>query len=66
MKSGRAFVHSDDSGASGTPIHISADANPVFIIAKFVTNVVLISSAYMPTNLAGVVAQNEAYKVWDL
>lgn len=66
MRSGRAFVHSDDSGASGTPIHISADANPVFVIAKFVTNEVLISAAYMPTNLTGVVDQNEANKVWDL
>jgi len=66
MISGRAFVHSDDSAARGTPIHISADANPVFVIAKFVTNVVLISSAYIPTDLARVVAQNEAYKVWEL
>jgi hypothetical protein len=66
MRSGRAFVHSDDSGAGGTPIHISVDANPVFVIAKFVTNVVWISSAYLPTDLAAVVAKNEAFKVWDL
>jgi hypothetical protein len=66
MSSGQAFVHSDDSVGGGTPIHISADANPVFVIAKFVTNVVLISSAYLPTDLARVVAENEASKVWDL
>ena len=67
ISTGRAFVHSDESGGTtGTPIHISADANPVFVIAKYVTNKVMISSAYIPVNLSAVVAQNEAYKVWDL
>lgn len=67
MRSGRAFVHSEDSStAKGTPIHISVDANPVFVIAKFVTKEVLISSAYIPMDLANVLAENEIYKVWDL